>query len=370
MFPSNNKKQATKKKVANNSQHMEVTSSLHGLSECGAKYLIAATFPFAEEARGACVPVFPSRPSKKVADVKSAIISTSATGEGFIVVSPCLAKDRNCLWYTDASFVGSEIDIQPMLPTGVLASFMHGAGHGQDAFKDDSLSLASSYVGRMVSVGLRVRCISSVDKIGGLMYMVADSEHNNLNGFSSDDMRNHADCHKVAISNEFDGVSLIANCSNEVDYPIYIAAGSGTDRDRNQIFPFSYGRTIEGGSTATGAAPIAIWISGEPGAKYEFEVIQHTELIGRNVAPSSLTNSHYDQLAFEATQNGWKNSTTARSTKPQASWPKLMLKNAGDFMSEAEKGSRSGLKLLKSTTNAYRNVKDGLAIAGGVAALL
>lgn len=369
MFPSNKKQSKGQKKSINKS------SPFRNITECGAKYLLSAAMPFHSDVEGVCVPVFPSRPSKKVSSTAEGIIvtngsSTDPYGEAFLAVSPCLAKSKTSFYYSSPSWVGNSLELAVgAQPEGVLEGTQYGCGHNYSALTDETTAASASYAARMVSVGVRVKCISNPDKVGGLMYAVVNSQHDNLNGLTGAQLRDHPDAVKVNISTEWTTVSMNAISPMEVEYPVHGAFAHSADINMMRTFPFCNNQTLEGNSWY-GGVPIVFWISGEPGAKYDFEIVQHIELVGRDVAPALLTPSHIDDDAFQATQIAAVRGINERASRPATSLPRSVFKHAAAYLEDASNMSRDGSKFLKNAVETFNNVKTGYSAVMGAAALL
>lgn len=343
------------------------------LTECGARYMLAAAYPFSAEALGACVPVFPSRPSQKIGAKKSGIFTTSAiSGDGYIAVAPCLASDLFSVYTTNSEFKEEVVALDSVTSStapsqlGVDKHKQHGTGRGYADLSNEGKAWDASYTGRMVSVGVRVRCISAHDRVGGLMYMVADGMHSNLNGYTATELRNHPDCIRMPITTEWNTVSIAAVSPQEVNFPEHGAYENGNDINMKRLFPFCSNQSIVE-IYSTGGIPLVIWVSGEVGAKYEFEVVQHCELVGREMLPGLLTASHIDETAFQATQVGLRRSVTQRSHKPSTDGGQSVLQHANYYLGEAGSIARSGTKLIKSAITAYGDLS---ALAAAASPLL
>lgn len=280
------------------------------LNGCEEGYLAAVTVPFTGAALGACVPHFPSRPSMKTTCKYQGIMTVAdiANAVGFVTVAPCLANDIAAVYYTTgASFSGQQVDITQV--TAVAAAALQGNQFSQtdlipryvSAVDEDFLDRPPSAKGRIVACALRIRYIGSELSAAGVTNVFVSPSHSNIQGEQFDDMAARPTCRRVPVSREWTTIVDSASDMYELEYPepLLKMGGDGSsqgDISRNQYtlhacFPYSNGKMIQNtaGYFKQGAATLVAFVSGaSPGAKYEFEYVQHMEFIGEDVSNRTI----------------------------------------------------------------------------------
>lgn len=280
------------------------------MNSCEEGYLAAVTVPFTGAALGSCIPHFPSRPSMKttckfqgimtVADLTNAI--------GFVTISPCLCNDQAAVYYTTgAAFAGQQVDVTAT--TAVAAGALRGNTFTAtdlippytSATDMEMLDRPPSAKGRIVSCALRIRYIGSELSAAGVTNVFVSPSHSNLQGEQFTDIAARPTCRRVPVSREWTTIVDSASDMYELEYPEPLVKmgfdGSiNGDISKNQYilhacYPYSNGKMIQNltGYYDQGAATLIAFVSGaSPGAKYEFEYIQHMEFIGEDVSNRTI----------------------------------------------------------------------------------
>ncbi len=265
------------------------------LSSAVAHYACAIGSPFSPEALSACVPTIPARPSQKVASRQIGTYTIGSAGTGFVAIAPTVVNYAVSIFSTTAGYSSVSISCTPGTVTKSnitnnpypIASFIAGGS-----------SIDASIMGRIVSVGLRVRYIGTELNRGGMLMALVEPNHGSIDSYSQTDLTAYRECIRRPVTRNWTTIVAAAIDFKEQIYPdtnewLSITPNGPNVAQLESTYPFSNGSNLSGSPT-TGAPIMVILTTGTPGNTFEFEVIHHLELIGKPVQ-SLATPSHSDQ---------------------------------------------------------------------------
>jgi len=269
------------------------------LSPCARDYLSVLENPFSGKV--ACVPNFPSIPSRKVRYWARGVASTGTAGVGFVALNPfiswndTLADPTNTVYYTDSSFAGT------------TTSYASGAGVQRTNLNSeyDSTSL---YKYRLVAAGLRVRYAGTELNRGGRVFCLEEPDHASTASFGLSNIARY-DGHRVFRPDQhWKSITYHPADEDEFDYFGPLVAG-------NLHFMLAM---FEAASAAT---PLA----------FEFEVDCIYEMIGSVVR--GLTPTPVDMVGLSAVQT-FTNTTNNRAPREgdRSAWVNYALNHAGQLL--------------------------------------
>lgn len=292
---------------------------------------MAISDPWSNMAMGACIPLPPSIGSYKKFSYARFSGAIGTQGFGFIQVSPSLLKDNPSFFYTTASFTKNDSDNMTQAVTGVTRGYM--------TTNDLTYAQAASggnNVGRIVSIGVKMRYTGTVLNQSGQFYGYVSPNHQSFTGQTSDNLAARREC---VIANVLDQQELmLVDCPSrdvENQYTAGDLLGVGT---ASTVAPYS--TTILGGSTlpANGTFPLngtagyptmIIMITGVAGQSFYGEVVQHNEYVGDQFT-QMLTPSHNDFTGYEIVNMASKGLSTRQSINPKKTPRNLMLEGLKD----------------------------------------
>lgn len=297
------------------------------LSDCAVDYYQAIAKPFSPEARGVCLPIFPTRESQKSTGFMSGTAHVGTTGYGFIAVAPCIANDKYSVWKTSPSYNQNYIEISSVLPVGVSAHAMTDLPYRSAQLRDGTDITPASVRGRIVTTGLRLRYTGTNLNKGGRMVAYVSPSHGNLNGESVDEMTARAGCLRLQVTSSWSEFVVFSNTSDEMEYPGH-EAGSGTSSWEviRACYPLSNKQYIATGVPETGGVPMVVMMTGVTGNEFEYEVVTHCEFIGAATAASN-TPSHCDVDGLSRVQNAAAGATVKRAADADRTNAKSMAQS-------------------------------------------
>jgi hypothetical protein len=352
----NQKPKSAKKPVKNQARPAKVqdvkgrVQAVYKIPHCAMDYFSSLAAPF-ETPGGVCIPaeVFPL-PSQKIKTYIKGRFQTGTTGLGFIIPSPCITVTGQCLIFSQSTSVGG-----PTTPFNVYTNTLT-AVNSQFPFSEAD-RVAGNYHARIVSYGLRVKYIGKLMDRNGVTTAYEEPDHGNIyTSKSTDDINGNPQSTLLRVGGE--------KWDNEVFY-------SGPVQPDEVEFQ-------------NAAYPLGQWLSvitveGEPGDSYEYEYVQHTEVIGRLAV--SRTPSHSDPAAFGKVLEASKSTSVdgpLNSTNAPSFFSKFMelaktlgpaIMSGGRMVGSMLSGSiPTGLLEAASTSRnlsaAFRALNPDRAIAG------
>jgi hypothetical protein len=224
------------------------------LGECEMNYLLALTAPF--DSPPACIPTFPSLPSQKVVSRVRGVLALGTAGVGFIMVRPTTVNNIQHLVYTDATFTGSNSETS-VLTTGVLGANAVNIPYSSGDLGEHNVNVQA----RLVGCGARIRYVDTELNRGGTITSMEHPNHHDLDAFSLPNLQDYDKGTTQQVDRKWHSVTWQPISSTELQYTITT-------------------HPIRTGSGGNDAYNLIIFVTGVPGVKYEFEVVQHLEYTG------------------------------------------------------------------------------------------
>lgn len=294
------------------------------MSKCALKYALSISSPFHPSARGACLPTYPSPPSQKITSYTRFIASIGTQGYGFVAISPCLAKDSICAFYSGslyASTVASPLSANNTLSTGVVPVYPSNLPYQAVDLFNTYTSGSQGVTGRIVSVGLRVSYVGTTLNESGVIYLYSDPIHQSAlavanspalaGGLSTTQVstftRDLFETVLFPISTQETTYDLLPNFGLEMIYPY----SSGLSAING---PYTYANAIGGN---VGICPSVVQFTGVAGSSVLVELIQHVEYTG-TLATAMLTPSDADQRGFELVTAAAERLPELKNNNPRA----------------------------------------------------
>lgn len=355
---NNNKKQARKNKVRRRSKGKSARRAAARAvaprlplsrvfnSVCGEKYFLAVADPFNPQATDACVPTYPARPSMKVA-VRKRTTFSAPYGDGWVIISPTTSSDGILAWQTTNTYPNGQIKID-VSATGVQQINMSTIPFDDgDLTNAGDVAIPAKVQARMVSVGARIRYIGNELYRSGTMNVFVSPDHSNVDQMSFDDLLSRPETIRSATRRDWLEISTAAVSAEETNYPSTLL---DTDMQKiDQCYPFSNTQAIRTDNTSTGAACMAIYVTGVNPIgtdQFEVEIIEHIEYVGK-LAKSSYTPSHAD-AEDTSTVNEILNSSYLQRSDDGLSQKDSMLLQAMKMYREHKETIHSVGKLMAS----------------------
>lgn len=314
------------------------STGMAALSHCASKYATAIASPWSPDAQGACIPTFPSKASQKSTAWSrvSAVIGTA--GVGFVCVAPCLANDRQCVWYSGSTFTGTAITT---VGTGVNNA---GINTPWSAVALDQVANAKPTIaGRMVSAGLSCQYTGTVLNLGGQILGLCEPSHYTVEGLNAATMLAYQESECCRTDTKVHWLTTAGIDAQEVQYPDRFPSGTSA----MFVYPFSQGYSAS--VNASLGAPIMGYIfTGEPGSTVFCELVQHMEYIGALASPMA-TPTHSDARGFEMVNTASNRIPQLRVANPGASTMKLMQHALKEVGHELAPYARYGVRMVGAT---------------------
>jgi hypothetical protein len=267
---------------------------------CTAKFALAIADPMNPSVRGVCIPSSGGMTQRVLATfVTDLTIGTG--GFAFIYVTPSLANNTPCLYYTSGAFAGTGSSTAPFsanntLTTGVL----RGLHNGPYTATQLVVGSTSGYTnGRIPACGLRVQYTGKTTNEGGVYYCRHELTHNSLSGSLNGDIGNTADSEVRGINREPCLLAVHPVDDDELNFSTE-AAGANI-QNTAVIYPYSnntsgWSTTFNGttifndtvNSIAVGVPVGVILITGTAGETIHLDYYQHMEFQGTLAAPAAI----------------------------------------------------------------------------------
>lgn len=326
---------APKSKVKRRAQRrrMRRAQANVGLSECAARYAIAIADPWNPEARGACVPIHPSRPSQKVTAFREIIATVGTAGYGFIMLAPCLCNDNSCIFVSGPTFASTTPNVSIDVPqVGVSGYKITNIPYIAKQLYDSTQYGKPSVMGRVVSAAISAEYTGTELNRGGNIICFVDPDHHSVNNIPFDDIISRAEADiSVPDSNRSKCWVSAYGCDDvELDYPDYsYKVNTTTELTLLTSYPYSKGIPLAptGASDVGVGTPIMIIIfTGTPGNTYRCKVVEHLEYLGVGV-DFALSPNHTDARGFEIVQSAAGMLSTKKSARPKVPL-RILMKEA------------------------------------------
>jgi hypothetical protein len=240
--------------------------AVFAIPHCAMDYMSALGAPF-ETPTGVCIPAetFPL-PSQKMKAFLKGRMALGTTGFGYITVSPAITATAPVVKTTTASTVLSGA-------ANLISSTNTQFLPVPQIILTEAQRVAGEYEARIVSYGLRVKYIGKLMDRNGVATSIEEPDHGNLSSQSIDEIN----------ASRYSEIRRIG--PDLWDHEVYYS-GPVTPSEVEFV------STVNplGGSIA------GIVIEGVAGDSYEFEYVQHFEVIG--TAAGARTKSHSDPATF------------------------------------------------------------------------
>lgn len=328
---------------------------------CTIKLMAAIADPFAAGAVGVCMPGGNSVASRKVRSFTTFVMTIGTSGVGYVTMSPTLASDAPCFFYTTSAYTIATV--QPFGPSGTLQTGVVGATISSIPYTSSDLLAnvlakePNPVCGRIVCAGMNVRYQGTVLNQGGTNFCVRSQDHTNVvwnataNSFITPGSLGALAYSDVGPSDRRNCVVSDFPCeSAEMEYlETAEDAASNSVAFIARTYPFARGNNNWGpatsftaptyanpvGNTGIGVPSIVFAVQGTPGNAYYVEGIIHAEYIG-NLAQSAVTPTESDPVG------------TAAVIKAAASAPAIKRGEPGvSFLSAMSRGLQHAAKVAQ-----------------------
>jgi hypothetical protein len=258
------KRQKQSNPIKNNPQYAMQPAYKH-ISECALMYASALCDPEGTS-EGACVPYGFPTPSMKQKVFSRGTLQLGTTGQGYITFLPTVTNDNSAIVTSTSTSVGTAATALNAFTNQqlvILPKLMFGAA---------DVVTSKRVAARFVAGGIKIRYSGTEANRNGTMTALEEPNHLDVATLSGTQIRGYV------------------NSFVERPDPLgafYSIASSGPvtaleTQFQNVAQPYT--------------CPIAIFIDGLAGDKYEWEVYEHVEYVGQNVPGVSA--SHADPVAY------------------------------------------------------------------------
>lgn len=332
-----------------------LSPSPKNMSPCVRKMFHAITSPWSPSATGACIPVFPARPSQKNTGFSRFDVQVGTNGVGFVCVMPSLATDAPVAIYSNAAYTGNvgPFDVAFTAATGAISTpgvtsiNMTNLGHATSSFVG-ALGVPPLVRGRIISSSVSIQYTGTTLEQSGLIYCYSDPAHDTTGNMGVNALSGRKECEVIPTTRDKCWISCYPITRDECDYernanPNYGQTIQGnlttTQLARqeylNIVYPFSNGSDFNSSATAItsvassatyGAAPMCIIISGATaGNSYHVEIVTHVEYIGPGTE-GRTTMSEFDTIGAEKLLGAVGKLPDLKSSNPGVSDSTLLLR--------------------------------------------
>lgn len=297
------------------------------LSECAAKYALAAVEPFNPLARGACVPLPPSVGSQKIMlFARFAVTIPAGANYGAIWFSPTIASDTACAYYTSGTWKntsGTPIYYDgsaAWLNNDNAASFTQVNFSNCPYTSGQLLADNPDICGRIVSMGASISCTTPPLYLGGTLVTYSSPTHENVSTlYGYDTLLGQA----TAVQQNMDRqLHWIACAGIEDKESVY---SNDAESDVDKLFPFSNNSALDipvgSSSTLYNGAPIMCIVIHVPTSTsdqtFNIQVVEHVEYSGKKTA-SLQTPTHVDIVGTAQVRTALSQIHEIRAQNPKA----------------------------------------------------
>lgn len=318
----NNKQQKKKQNNKNTSSRKKAPGfNPYTLSECGAKYALAAVEPFNPLARGACVPLPPAVGSQKIMlFARFAVTIPAGATYGAVWLSPTIASDTYCAYYTSGTSSGYYDGTANWLKVANTANFSEVSFANCPYTRSQLYTTNPEVFGRIVSMGASIQCTSPSLYIGGTLVSFSSPTHENVAQlYSYDTLLSQA----TAIEQQMDkGLHWIATAGIEDKESVY---SNDAETITDALFPFSNNVALDipiGSSTTEfNGAPVMCFVINVPtnstvAQTFNVQVVQHVEYSGKKTA-SLQTPTHVDVVGTSQVRTALTQINEMRAQNPK-----------------------------------------------------
>lgn len=179
------------------------------LSMCAEEYVCALEDPFNCSAT-ACVPTYPSFPSRKMIAFAKGTLTVGTAGVGFLFSNGTLANDQNAGWYTTSTFAGTTLSTGA---AGVNAISLNG-DYNNSAYGSTPGFIQS----RMVGFGIRVRYTGTELNRSGEIRVLEEPFHLSLSGTSAASFDAYDKSRKFQVNRQWTAVTYHPVFPSDLDY--------------------------------------------------------------------------------------------------------------------------------------------------------
>jgi hypothetical protein len=235
------------------------------ISECALMYASALCDP-ENTSEGACVPYGFPTPSMKQKSFTRGTFQLGTTGQGYIQYTPNVTNDGPAITTTSVTSAGTAASALNAFTNTTQTSLT------KQMFSTANLVTNKLAAGRIVAGGIKIRYAGTEANRNGTMTALEEPNHLDLSLLTGTQIRGYI------------------NSFVERPDPLgsfYSIAFSG---------PVTALETQFQNIATPMGNPIAIFVDGIAGDKYEFELYQHVEYVGQNVPGVSA--SHADPVAY------------------------------------------------------------------------
>jgi hypothetical protein len=277
------------------------------LEPCTHKYLIASTNAFSPKALGVCNPAGTERYTYQAHSVNRWLANVGTSGLGWILVSPSIASNGICAFYTTPTYTGttyaSPFSAANTLNTGVNSITPNILPFNVDTLVPTTTQDQPLVMGRVVTIGLRSTYVGTELNLGGMYYALMDPIHNSTSGMYAAAMSYYGELVSVPITRKpldmsFTSLFPWEDCMSYSN-PAATASNGTTGTSgflvvnpwsTTQNWATTYGGTTtyyyaNPGTTAAvevGTPPLVLLFSGASGNGFNMEYIQHVEYTGQS----------------------------------------------------------------------------------------
>lgn len=343
--------------------------SLLSLSECGAKYALAAVEPFNPLARGACVPLPPAVGSQKIMlFARFAVTIPAGSNYGAIWFTPSLANDAYCAFYTSGAaasgttattytYDGSANWLTKSKSTSSNGGWT-GVNFSNCPYTAAQLTATNPDVfGRVVSMGASIQCTTPPLYVGGTLVSYSSPAHEAVSViYGYDSLLSQS----TAIEQQMDkSLHWIATAGLDDEESVYSNEASTTT---TKLFPFSNGISTDipigyasgsGSNTILCGAPVMCFlINATPSSvaqTFNVQLIQHVEYAGKATA-ALQTPTHVDVVGTSQIRAALTQINEIRAQNPRANITNVFKEKLKKVMTDGLKRvAIGGLTTLATT---------------------
>lgn len=291
------------------------------LSECAAKYALAAVEPFNPLARGACVPLPPSVGSQKIMlFARFAVTIPAGANYGAIWFSPTLAKDTACAYYTSGD-ASTYYDGSAGWLKADNSDYFTQVNFSNCPYTSADLTADNPDVcGRIVSMGASITCTTPPLYLGGTLVTYSSPTHENVSTiYGYDTLLGQA----TAVQQNMDRqLHWIACAGIEDKESVY---SNDAESQIDKLFPFSNNAALDipigDSETDFNGAPIMCIALHVPTSSsdqtFNIQVVEHVEYSGKRTA-SLQTPTHVDIVGTAQVRTALSQIHEIRAQNPKA----------------------------------------------------
>lgn len=201
-------------------------------------------------------------------------------------MSPTIANDKNCIYYSTATYVDDVVTINQTditagkIGVAQLTSMPYSATELTQSAQDTDVC------GRLVAASLHAWYAGTELNLSGNMFTLIEPAHGNLNGVGVSDLSAYASHKMIPITSGRPRARLTVGPIKftETQYLSFPTPALGL------CYPYASGQYVDASLTSSGGVCACILFTGVPGSRFSWKYYQPSEYVGQRCGASATPN--------------------------------------------------------------------------------